>query len=589
MENYIVSARKYRPSTFAQVVGQESITSTLKSAIINGHIAQAFLFTGPRGVGKTTCARILAKTINCLNPTADGEPCNNCESCNAFNNNASFNIHELDAASNNSVEDIRALVDQVRIPPQAGNYKVYIIDEVHMLSTAAFNAFLKTLEEPPSYAKFILATTEKHKIIPTILSRCQIFDFKRIGVNDIAKHLEYIAKSENIEADKEALHIIAEKSDGALRDALSTFDQIVSYSGNKITFQDVIENLNILDHDFYFRITASVIKRDISEALLIYNEINERGFDGQQFLTGLTEHFRNLLVVSNKNTLPLLQKSPSVIQRYSDQAAQISTGFLFKALEICNKYDLSYKNSNNKRLHVEIALTQLISSIGVESNSSKTENGQVKESVTGYKKSSPPDKASAAQQHHKEQNNQPEDAHTGTEEGKKVVLNTVSKKTSQNQTVKNRPIRNISIKSEIEAIKRSKEKKESGENAEVIDNPFTQEQLEKAWNNFVEAYKKKSPNFTNTIAKAEPKLEGDNVISYKVPNIIISADVLNVSVLKNFLIKELNNNQIKLKPLVAKKKDLKEAYTDRERFEELQKQFPKLNEFKEKFRLELEF
>ncbi len=589
MENYIVSARKYRPSTFAQVVGQESITSTLKSAVINGHIAQAFLFTGPRGVGKTTCARILAKTINCLNPTADGEPCNNCESCNAFNNNASFNIHELDAASNNSVEDIRALVDQVRIPPQAGKYKVYIIDEVHMLSTAAFNAFLKTLEEPPAYAKFILATTEKHKIIPTILSRCQIFDFKRIGVDDIAKHLEYIAENENIEADKEALHIIAEKSDGALRDALSTFDQIVSYSGNKISYEDVIENLNILDYDFYFKITKAILDNDISEALLIYDEITERGFDGQQFLTGLTEHFRNLLVVSNPRTLPLLQSSSSVIERYKNQVSQTSTGFLFKALEICNKYDLSYKSSNNKRLHVEIALTQLVSVNNVK-NQEKPE--EVKEKKTVYKKSAPQPEVTS-QQHTNtlpnSQKNREVEAQEKPENEKKIVLNTTSNRTSSTQSLKNRPIRNISIKAEMEAIKRSKEKKGEEDNVQVIDNPFTQEQLEKAWSDFVEAYKDKSPSFTNTIAKATPKLEENHVVSYTVPNAIISADTLNVSILKNFLFKELNNNQIKLKPVIAKKKDIKEAYTDRERFDELQKQFPNLNEFRERFRLELEF
>ncbi len=578
MENYIVSARKYRPSTLAQVVGQESITTTLKSAILSGHIAQAFLFTGPRGVGKTTCARILAKTINCLNPTADGEPCNNCESCNAFNNNASFNIHELDAASNNSVEDIRALVDQVRIPPQAGKYKVYIIDEVHMLSTAAFNAFLKTLEEPPAYAKFILATTEKHKIIPTILSRCQIFDFKRIGVEDIAKHLEYIARSENIEADKEALHIIAEKSDGALRDALSTFDQIVSYSGNKITYQDVIENLNILDYEFYFKITAAILNNDISEALLIYDEINERGFDGQQFLTGLTEHFRNLLVVSNPRTLPLLQSSASVIERYKKQSSETSAGFLFKALEICNKYDLSYKSSNNKRLHVEIAITQLLS---INKSAGKPENtNEVKERQAVYKKSTP----SAMVTETPVKNEK-----TKTEAEPKITINTNVKKTNTSQTVKNRPILNISIKKSMETIKKNKEKKEAEENIQVINNPFSQEQLEKAWDDFVQNYKGKSPSFTNTIAKAKPKLEENNVVLYTVPNAIIPNDTLNITILKNFLFDRLNNNQIKLKAVIAKKDELKEAYTDRERFNELQKQFPALNEFREKFRLELEF
>ncbi len=296
MENFIVSARKYRPITFDTVVGQASITGTLKNAIKNNQLAQAFLFCGPRGVGKTTCARILAKTINCQNITENMEACDKCESCTSFNNSASFNIYELDAASNNSVDDIRSLVDQVRIPPQVGKYKVYIIDEVHMLSAAAFNAFLKTLEEPPPYAKFILATTEKHKIIPTILSRCQIFDFKRILIEDIAKHLAFVAGKENIEADTDALHIIAQKADGALRDALSIFDQLVSFAGNHLTYDDVINNLNVLDYDYYFKITDYFLQNDIPSSLILFNEIIDKGFDGQHFLIGLGEHFRNLLV-----------------------------------------------------------------------------------------------------------------------------------------------------------------------------------------------------------------------------------------------------------------------------------------------------
>ena len=359
MENFIVSARKYRPSTFQQVVGQQSITSTLQNAIKNNQVAQAFLFTGPRGVGKTTCARILAKTINCENLSATIEPCDKCESCTSFNNNASFNIHELDAASNNSVEDIRTLVDQVRIPPQVGAYKVYIIDEVHMLSQAAFNAFLKTLEEPPSYAKFILATTEKHKILPTILSRCQNFDFRRISVEDIADYLAFVAKSEGVNTEEEALHVIAQKSDGALRDALSTFDQIVSYSGDSLSYKNVIENLNILDYEYYFKITNAILNTDVSQLLLIFNEIIENGFDGQHFITGLNEHFRNLLVIKDPATIELLLASQSLKEKYKEQADSCPTDLLFTAMEICNKFDLRYKTSNNKRLHVEIALMQL--------------------------------------------------------------------------------------------------------------------------------------------------------------------------------------------------------------------------------------
>ncbi|RLD35976.1 MAG: DNA polymerase III subunit gamma/tau, partial [Bacteroidetes bacterium] len=331
MENFVVSARKYRPDTFDTVIGQKSITTTLKNAIRNQHLAQAFLFCGPRGVGKTTCARILAKTINCQNISDNIEACNTCESCTSFNESISFNIHELDAASNNSVEDIRNLVDQVRVPPQVGKYKVYIIDEVHMLSTAAFNAFLKTLEEPPAYAKFILATTEKHKIIPTILSRCQIYDFKRITVDDIAGHLKFVAESENVNASDDALHIIAQKADGALRDALSIFDQLVSFAGNDITYEKVIQNLNVLDYDYYFRVTENILKGDASETLLIINEVIDNGFDGQHFIIGLGEHLRNLLVCKDPATSGLLEVSDNLKKRYLDQAGLCETDFLLRA------------------------------------------------------------------------------------------------------------------------------------------------------------------------------------------------------------------------------------------------------------------
>lgn len=359
MDNFIVSARKYRPSTFNTVVGQSHITNTLKNAIKNKQLAQAFLFTGPRGVGKTTCARILAKTINCMNPGEDMEPCNECESCTSFNKSASFNIHELDAASNNSVDDIRVLVDQVRIPPQVGRYKVHIIDEVHMLSQSAFNAFLKTLEEPPEYAKFILATTEKHKIIPTILSRCQIYDFKRIGVKDIAEHLKWVAANENINAEPEALQVIAQKADGALRDALSIFDQLVSFTGRDLTYKHVVENLNVLDYDYYFNITDHLYAGRLSEALLVLDKIIESGFDGQHFLTGLGAHFRDLLVCRDDKTVGLLEVGDKIKDKYLEQAKQIETSFLLKSLDIIQKNDFTYKSSNNKRLQLEITLMQI--------------------------------------------------------------------------------------------------------------------------------------------------------------------------------------------------------------------------------------
>ena len=359
MENFIVSARKYRPASFDMVVGQDSVTNTLKSAIKNNHLAQAYLFCGPRGVGKTTCARIFAKTINCINLKENSEACDECESCLSFNSSRSFNIHELDAASNNKVEDIRSLNDQVRIPPQIGKFSIYIIDEVHMLSTSAFNAFLKTLEEPPSHAIFILATTEKHKIIPTILSRCQIFDFNRIKLSDIVSRLIYVAKSESITAEEEALHVIGQKADGALRDALSIFDQIVSLSGKKVTYNNVIENLNVLDFEYYFKVVDAALMGDVSTVLLTFNEILEKGFDGHNFVSGLNSHLRDLLISKDEATLKLLEATQAIKQRYLQQTGKCPANFIFKALDTGSNCDLNYKNSKNPRLHVELYLIKL--------------------------------------------------------------------------------------------------------------------------------------------------------------------------------------------------------------------------------------
>ena len=359
MENYIVSARKYRPSTFESVVGQRALTTTLKNAIATQKLAHAYLFCGPRGVGKTTCARIFAKTINCMTPTADGEACNQCESCVAFNEQRSYNIHELDTASNNSVDDIRQLVEQVRIPPQIGKYKVYIIDEVHMLSASAFNAFLKTLEEPPRHAIFILATTEKHKILPTILSRCQIYDFNRISVEDTVNHLSYVASKEGISAEPEALNVIAMKADGGMRDALSIFDQVVSFTGGNITYKSVIDNLNVLDYEYYFRLTDCFLANKVSDALLLFNDVLNKGFDGSHFITGLSSHFRDLLVGKDPVTLPLLEVGASIRQRYQEQAQKCPLPFLYKAMKLCNECDLNYRISKNKRLLVELTLIQV--------------------------------------------------------------------------------------------------------------------------------------------------------------------------------------------------------------------------------------
>lgn len=359
MDNYIVSARKYRPDTFDTVVGQHALTTTLKNAIASGKLAHAYLFCGPRGVGKTTCARIFAKTINCLHPKENGEACGECESCKAFNEGRSYNIHEFDAASNNSVEDIRSLIEQVMMPPQVGRYKVFIIDEVHMLSSQAFNAFLKTLEEPPSHAIFILATTEKHKILPTILSRCQIYDFNRMEVTDIVNHLKHVAEKEGIEYEEEALGIIAHKADGGMRDAMSIFDQVVSYSNGHITYKKVIEDLNVLDYDYYFKITDQLLKPDIPAAMLTLNDILSKGFDGNLFVNGLATHFRDLLVSHDEQTLPLLEVAASVRERYKEQAARCQPKFLFHALRLCNRCDLSYRTSSNKRLLVELTLIEI--------------------------------------------------------------------------------------------------------------------------------------------------------------------------------------------------------------------------------------
>ena len=367
-QKYIVSARKYRPSTFETVVGQRALTETLRNAIRSNHLAHAYLFCGPRGVGKTTCARIFAKTINCLSPTADHDACNQCESCVAFNEQRSFNIRELDAASNNSVDDIRSLIDEVRIPPQVGKYKVYIIDEVHMLSQGAFNALLKTLEEPPSYAIFILATTEKHKVLPTILSRCQVFDFARITIADIVGHLQYVAEQEGVQTTEEALNVVAQKADGGMRDALSIFDQLVTFCGGNITYEQTINVLNVLDTEYYFRLVDAALQGKIPEALLLFDEVLSKGFDAGHFVSGFTSHLRNVLVSRDAATVKLLEVSESVRQHYAEQAGRCASPWLLKALEVMGQCDINYRTARNKRLTVELALVKLCSLVMPEMN-----------------------------------------------------------------------------------------------------------------------------------------------------------------------------------------------------------------------------
>ena len=628
MENFVVSARKYRPMTFDTVVGQGSITNTLKNAIRNNTLAQAFLFCGPRGVGKTTCARIMAKTINCLHPTENLEACNECESCRAFNNNASFNIYELDAASNNSVEDIRSLVDQVRIPPQIGQYKVYIIDEVHMLSAAAFNAFLKTLEEPPEYAKFILATTEKHKIIPTILSRCQIFDFKRITVDDIAKHLAFVAQSEGVTAEPEALNIIAQKADGALRDALSIFDQMVSFSGKNITYKDVIDNLNVLDYDYYFQIVDHILHGNTSDILLILNDIISKGFEPQHFINGLGNHLRSLMVCKDPITVQLLEVSEQLRQRYLTQSQACPMPFLIRALEINNKCDIDYRAANNKRLHLEIALLKMCALCsqalnmpttqaqpvqvaqnrpamqptsqantgggipptplkgGVASTSPLTQTTKAAEPAVTAKGPEPvvtvkvPEPVEGPTSAQKPQQPQPTQSVNPPVTG---GVSTVSTTASSTQPVV-RPRGATSSISINKAMQQAGQKAEEKE--ETWDTPFTQEQLTAAWADFVNRYKNVSPNFAAALGKYTPKLMGNTEIHFSVDNLLFEHDTEGMTALKHHLKNSLHNNQYQLKPELMERPAEIEAYTDKDKFEKMVEERPYLRTLQTELKLE---
>ena len=601
MENFVVSARKYRPMTFDTVVGQSSITNTLKNAIRNNTLAQAFLFCGPRGVGKTTCARIMAKTINCLHPTENLEACNECESCRAFNNNASFNIYELDAASNNSVEDIRSLVDQVRIPPQIGQYKVYIIDEVHMLSAAAFNAFLKTLEEPPAYAKFILATTEKHKIIPTILSRCQIFDFKRITVDDIAKHLAFVAQNEGITAEPEALNIIAQKADGALRDALSIFDQMVSFSGKNITYKDVIDNLNVLDYDYYFQIVDHILRGNTSDILLILNDIISKGFEPQHFVNGMGNHLRSLMVCKDPVTVQLLEVSEQLRQRYLMQSQACPMPFLIRALEINNKCDIDYRAANNKRLHLEIALLKMCALCSQALNMPAAQaqpvqmpqnrpaqtvnptapSGVSTGSTTATVKVPEPAVATKVPEPEVAERSRSVEGPTNTATAQpNAPVSTGS--TSAQPVV--RPRGTTSSISINKAMQQAEQKAEIKE--ETWNTPFTQEQLTASWADFVNRYKNISPNFAAALGKYTPKLMGRAEIHFSVDNLLFEHDTEGMTALKHHLKQSLHNNQFQLKPEVMERPAEIEAYTDKEKFEKMVEERPYLRDLQTELKLE---
>ena len=576
MDNFVVSARKYRPATFDSVVGQKAITSTLQNAIKTNTLAQAFLFCGPRGVGKTTCARIMAKTINCMNPTAEMEACNECESCRSFNNSNSFNIYELDAASNNSVDDIRNLVDQVRIPPQLGRYKVYIIDEVHMLSQAAFNAFLKTLEEPPAYAKFILATTEKHKIIPTILSRCQIFDFKRITVDDIAKHLQNIATKEGVTAEEEALNIIAQKADGALRDALSIFDQMVSFSGNNITYQDVINNLNVLDYEYYFRMVDYILAKDNNSILLLLNDVVEKGFDTQHFIQGLSTHLRNLLLGSDEKIVDLMEVSRQLKTRYCEQARQCSQHFLLKALDLANQCDLNYKSSNNKRLHLEICLLKMCYATQGQSQQVETQRRRDTETQSQQVYGTTSQQVETQRRRDTETQSQSQGQSQSQSQGQ--TTNTSSTVREVRTRLYNR-IGTISITQE--------EKTEETTKEEVWNDRFSQEQLTTAWNDFIELYKDKSPAFIAGIKDAKPIIINDSEIHYQIDNILIAREQEHKQVLIEHLKKALHNNQFILKEEIAEHHKEYVPYTDKDKFEKMASQNPNLREIKDSLGLQI--
>jgi DNA polymerase-3 subunit gamma/tau len=584
MDNFIVSARKYRPATFDTVVGQAPITTTLKNAIKNKHLAQAFLFCGPRGVGKTTCARILAKTINCFHITEATEACDKCESCTTFNNGNSMNIYELDAASNNTVDDIRGLVEKVRIAPQVGNKKIYIIDEVHMLSTSAFNAFLKTLEEPPPYAIFILATTEKHKILPTILSRCQIFDFSRIQVDDIAKHLAHVAAMENIEADPDALHIIAQKADGALRDSLSMFDQIVSFAGNKITYKAVIDNLNILDYDYYFKAADALLVSDIPSSLLLFNEILNHGFDGSNFINGLGAHCRDLLVCKDKATVQLLEVNESIRTRYLEQAVKASVPFLLSALSKINQCDVQYKMAKNHRLHVELTLLALCSI-----------NNPVKMQANA---------ASEASIQKKTKDRTIESKVIATPvKPKEAPLTTQATTPPTAPLTMPLPSKGISISSILSPKEPAVAPESQSKPSALPENPlptavsrnnkdFDKEKLMTVWNRYAQKHKEDSNmNLYSTLTKREPFLSADFTIELMIDN-KVQEDAMNGDKMNflGYLRKELENADIQLKLILnVIDEPAMVAYTSADKFKRMTEINPLLATLKEKLDLELDF
>jgi len=607
MENFIVSARKYRPVLFDSVVGQQHITNTLKNAIKNNQLAQAFLFCGPRGVGKTTCARILAKTINCTNLTPQHEACGTCDSCISFQNGNSFNFHELDAASNNSVDDIRSLIEQVRIPPQAGKYKVYIIDEVHMLSQSAFNAFLKTLEEPPSYAIFILATTEKHKILPTILSRCQIFDFNRIRVEDMANHLAKIAQKEDVKFDADGLHLIAQKADGGLRDALSMFDQIVSFSNKELSYQAVIDNLNILDYDYYFKLTDFFLQQDTSSSLLLFDEILNNGFDGNHFITGLATHFRNVLVCKDASTVKLLEVSENIKQKYLGQAQKSTASFLISALNIANQCDINYRTSKNQRLQVELTLIK-ISHINQALAFNQSENVQQLAEQLKKKPENLANNTVLKQQPQEEivvikpikestpQNIEESISPKVAEPQQELQKPTVEKSDVEKSVVKKSFIPKISNSlipnlKDPNSIKTEEEKDEEKiELTGTEQNPFTQEEFLEVWTKYSAQMRAANKMKLSALMDNYTPIVKDNfLVELQVESKILVDELIYEKVdLMNHIRTQLKNFKIMLEPIIVEQVQEKKLYTSRDKYQHLVAKNPKLDEFRKAFNLDLD-
>ena len=593
MENYIVSARKYRPGKFLDVVGQSHITTTLKNAIKNNHLAHSFLFCGPRGVGKTTCARILAKTINCQNTGADIEACNKCESCKSFNTSSSFNIHELDAASHSSVDDMRNLIEQVRYHPQSGKYKIYIIDEVHMLSQQAFNAFLKTLEEPPSYAIFILATTEKHKIIPTILSRCQIFDFRRINIEDNVAHLKNICESEKIDADPNALHIIAQKSDGSVRDALSMFDRLISFSGEKLTYQDVLSNLNILDYEYFFKVTDALLSEDKFGTLVIFDEIMNNGFEADDFMNGLSEHFRNLFVCKDPQSIKLLEVSGNLEDRYKDQAELAPDSFLLNALKLAGECDVNYKMSKNKRLLIETALLKMChinSVVKYLRNPQPEESGKKKASIDRVgdlkknwdrpeEKEQPPAPAQLEAEESKTQKVEEQPEATIKKTPSLVSLQDITKEVEESHKKENS----------------TAEKEKPTDNSTDSEAEIDQAKFLELWQTYTEKVKEnKRHGLYNFMKSFEPEIVNGKEVNITVESNIQKELLMNEkNNFEQFFSKELNLPNIEFLFQVKKPgEDGKKPavpYTSKERFEKLVEENPNIKDLQGRLGLELEY